>query len=199
VLLIKLENINLSFADSKILDNLTLQIKQREKICLSGPSGRGKTSLLKMIAGLVIPDSGRVSVDGAELTPENINLIRKKITWIPQNINLPVKNASELIDLLGLNNVDSQVLVNFDSLGLDEEYLRKDFNEISGGEKQRIIISIVLTIDKPIILLDEPTSALDKKSIEQLANLISNLTNKTVVSASHNQQWMDITGRVVNL
>jgi len=197
--LVKLDNINLSFANKQIFDNLSISVLKNEKICLSGPSGKGKTSLLKMLPGLVVPDSGEITIDGEQLNTGTVGNIRKKLSWVPQNINLPADNCRELSELLGLISNKEGIISNLYSIGLDDSYYKKDFHDISGGEKQRIIISVVLTIDKPILLLDEPTSALDEKSIEKLAGLISNQKDKTVISASHNKLWMEMSERTISL
>lgn len=160
----------------------------------------GKTTLLKMIPGLVSPDSGKIFVDKLQLIPQNLNKIRKYIAWIPQNINLPVTNASELMQLLNISDKKNQIAENLDSLELNESYFEKQFPDISGGEKQRIVIAVTLAKNKPILLMDEPTSALDKKSIELLAKLIQNQgKNITVISASHNQQWLKFVERVIEI
>ena len=198
--MVKYEKITLSYANRQIFENFSLEIASGENLCFAGQSGRGKTTLIKMIPGLVSPDSGEIFVDNLKLIPQNLNKIRKFIAWIPQNINLPVTSASELIQLLNISDKKNQIAENLDSLGLNESYFEKQFSDISGGEKQRIVIAVTLAKNKPILLIDEPTSALDKKSIELLAQLILNQgKNITVISASHNQQWLKFVERVIEI
>jgi polar amino acid transport system ATP-binding protein/putative ABC transport system ATP-binding protein len=84
-------------------------------------------------------------------------------------------------------------------LGLEKDFISKDFSKISIGEKQRIIISICLSLDKEIILIDEPTSSLDVGSIKLLTDTIKSLNGKTIISASHNQTWLDSTDKIISL
>jgi ABC-type multidrug transport system ATPase subunit len=197
--LIKYKNITLNYENKRIFDNFSVEIHPHEHICFAGPSGRGKTTLLKMIPALVVPDSGEISVDSLSLIPQNIKEIRRRITWIPQNINLQVNTAVELMDLLHLDDKKNEISRYINMMGLDDSYFDKHFAEISGGEKQRIVIAVSLAKDKPIIVMDEPTSALDKKSIALLSELIRSLEGKTVISASHNQQWLEQTQRVIEI
>ncbi len=197
--MIKYKNITLNYENKRIFDNFSVEIHPGENVCFAGPSGRGKTTLLKMIPALVVPDSGEISVDSLSLIPQNIKEIRRRITWFPQNINLQVNTAVELMDLLHLDDQKNEISRYINMMGLDDSYFDKHFAEISGGEKQRIVIAVSLAKDKPIIVMDEPTSALDKKSIALLSELIRSLEGKTVISASHNQQWLEQTQRVIEI
>lgn len=197
--MIKYKDIKLNYEGRQLFDNFSLEIEKGKNVCLSGSSGKGKTTLLKMLPGLVIPDSGSVFLDELELSPQNTCELRKRITWIPQNINLPVNTALELMHLLFLTDNKPQIAKNFVKLGLDETYFDKRFADISGGEKQRIVISVALAKNKPVILMDEPTSALDSGTIELLANLIGELKDATILSASHNKQWLEKTDMVIKI
>jgi polar amino acid transport system ATP-binding protein/putative ABC transport system ATP-binding protein len=197
--LIAFHHVNLSFSGKQIFENLNITINEEEKICFSGPSGRGKSTLLKMLQGYVLPDSGEILINKWSMTPHNIRYIRDSIVWIPQNINLPVNNGLELLKLMHLDENLSQVKAIAKSLLLEEEILSKDFSIISGGQKQRIIIAICLSIDRNILLMDEPTASLDAVSVEALLSTILSLSNKTVISASHNDFWLKNFGKVIPL
>jgi ABC-type multidrug transport system ATPase subunit len=197
--LIKYKNITLNYERRHLFDSFSVDIMPNEQVCFAGPSGRGKTTLLKMIPALVIPDSGEIIIDGMPMDSLNTKTIRRQITWIPQNINLSVDTAAELCTLLHLDDKKEIISTYINKLGLDDSYFDKLFADISGGEKQRVVIAVTLAKDKPIIVMDEPTSALDKKSIGLLSELIASLEGKTVVSASHNQQWLEQTGRVIEI
>lgn len=187
--MIQCKNIDLTFSDKKIFENLNLFIEKGENVCVSGASGKGKSTLLKIFQGYIIPDKGQVIINNTAITTGTINKIRQSMIWIPQNINLPVNNGMELLSLMHMQSRIKAVNGFVQQLGLDEDIISMDFREISGGQKQRIVISICLSLNKQIILMDEPTSSLDDDSIYLLVRTIKSLEDKTIVSASHNQLW----------
>ena len=198
--MIQIKNISLSYEKELVLDNISCDISKGQNICFWGPSGSGKSSLLKLLMGFEIPDSGEIIIDNIRVNDENINEIRKKLAWIPQNINLPVNNTKELIELLYLDKRQQQNFNNYiTKLKLDKSLLNKDFQEISGGQKQRIVIAAVLSLDKPVLLMDEPTSALDADSVDSLINLILKNNDLTVISASHDKKWADANDLILQL
>ena len=197
--MIECKNISLSFSDTILFEDFNLYVEKKENVCLSGASGKGKTTLLKILQGYIIPDDGHIQIENKTVSPSTIRQIRDSIIWIPQNINLPVNNGLELIKLMNIRAKTDRIKNFAEELGLDNDIISKDFSIISGGQKQRIIISICLSLNKKIILMDEPTSSLDKKSIGLLINVIHSLQEKTVLSASHNQQWINSTGRTISL
>ncbi len=198
-MLIECNDICFSYAENILFNQLNIKIEKGDFVVLKGESGKGKSTLLKMIQGYVIPDSGSVIVDGQSVSLKNITDIRKKLIWIPQNTNLPVNSALELIELLGIHINKSLVIKNIQSLGLEANFLSKAFSKISGGQKQRIIIAIGLSIPRPILLLDEPTSALDEEAISKLIQVLKNEKDKTIVSVSHNNQWLQACDKIIDL
>lgn len=184
------KNLELSFSEKLIFKDFSFSIEKGEKVCISGPSGKGKSTVLKILMAYVIPNNGSIEVNQLVLNPDNINSIRNQMIWIPQNINLPVSNGMALMELMSLQNHKNRVEELLLELGLDSSILNSDFTQISGGEKQRVIIAICLSIDRDIILLDEPTSSLDEDSIDKLISCLSNFKGKTIVSASHHQRWI---------
>lgn len=198
--MIQIKNISLSYEDELVLDNVSCEISKGQNVCFWGPSGSGKSSLLKLLMGFEIPSSGEIIIDGIPVNEENITDIRKNIGWIPQNINLPVNNTKELIKLLYLDKKQEKEFNDYTKkLNLDDNLLNKDFQEISGGQKQRIVIAAVLSLDKPILLMDEPTSALDADSVDNLINLILKNNELTVISASHDKKWADANDQILHL
>ena len=193
------KNISLSFSNKIIFDNLNLFIEKNKNVCLNGPSGKGKSTLLKLLLGYIMPDSGQLIIKNKVLDTSTIRYIRESISWIPQNINLPVDNGLDLMRLMDISSY-IQVVGNFlQKLGLEQDILKMEFDKLSGGQKQRIIISVCLSLDKEIILMDEPTSSLDNTSIELLINTIKSLKGKTILSASHNQRWLNSTDKTIDI
>lgn len=198
--MIKCEKVNLSFPKQVICENLSFEVLRGESICFSGPSGKGKSSLLKVLMGFLMPQSGRILIDGMELNSSTIMAVRNRMIWLPQNSNLPVDSANELIDLLQMKPEQVESFQIFqDRLRVRECGGNKSFAEISGGQKQRIVLAACLSLDRPIILLDEPVSALDDHSIDLLFATLDSLSNKTIVSTSHNKKWINYCNRTIEL
>ncbi|MBI9059906.1 MAG: ATP-binding cassette domain-containing protein [Labilibaculum sp.] len=198
--MIKCKNINLSFPQQVICEDLSFEIATGEFICFSGPSGKGKSSLLKMLMGFLLPQSGEIEIDGLELNSENIEMIRSSMIWLPQNINLPVDSGSELMELLQMNEEQKESFRSFlDQLGVLACGEENSFTEISGGQKQRIVMAACLSLNKTILLLDEPVSALDDHSIDLLFATLDSLKNTTIISTSHNEKWINYCNRSIKL
>lgn len=197
--MIEFRNISLSFQGKSIFENFNEEIPAGAKISVGGASGRGKSSLLKLIQGYHIPDSGKIIIDSEEIDSKSIHQLRKKMAWIPQNINLPVNNGADLIELMEVAKHMETIEQYLKMLDLEGAILDQDFSTISGGQKQRIVISIVFSLGKPIVLMDEPTSSLDEKSIANLLEIVNTMESTTIVSASHNKTWLDHSDKVIEL
>lgn len=197
--MIALKDISLSFPGVSVFQKFSLEIEHRQNVCLSGPSGKGKSSVLKMLQGYLLPDSGSIYIDDQELNSTNIWDIRSRMTYVPQNVNLPVDNGGELLKLLNAQDHMDAARYYAGLLDLPSEMLLKRFDEMSGGQKQRIVIAICLALDRSILLLDEPTSSLDDEAVKTLANVLNRLKNKTIISASHNPVWMNAVDKTVAL
>ncbi len=197
--MININQITLSFQDKTILDNFSAQIRRGEHVCFSGPSGRGKSSLLKIIQAYLIPAKGEISIDGLTLNRLQVKNIRNKMAYVPQNIHLPVKNGTELLEMLAKSQLSEKTEIFCEKLGLPREMLSRSFDEMSGGQKQRIVIAVCLSLEREILLLDEPTASLDDEAIDALIECIKGLENTTVVSASHNTKWLNAAGRVISI
>ncbi len=197
--MIKCKDICFSFNQSSLFNHLNLEIRKGEFVSIRGQSGKGKSTLLKMIQGYVIPYSGVIEIEGLSLNIRNIQEIRNRICWIPQNINLPVARAYELIDFLGIEKNSDRINGYVERLGLKTEILKKPFSKISGGQKQRIVIALGLSLQKPIVLLDEPTAHLDDYSIDKLIDVIIEEPGRTILSVSHNHTWLKASDRVFDI
>ncbi len=192
--MIDFKNITLSFNEKVIIDNFNLYIKRGDKILLDVPSGKGKSSLLKMILGFITPDSGYISVDGIPQNKKTIDEIRKKISWVNQDITFRKVQVIELLKEINLYDSNSnkdifkdlnRVLSDF---GLNEDILEKNVEKLSGGERQRLGFVITILLDRDILLLDEVTSSLDitlKKKVEEWIKT----SNKTIILSSHDTHW----------
>ncbi|WP_291859042.1 ATP-binding cassette domain-containing protein [Marinilabilia sp.] len=197
--MIQFEEITLSFSTGKVFSNLSFSVEEGGHVCISGPSGSGKSSVLKIIQGYILPDKGNVKINRTSLNKNSVKELRSIMTYVPQNINLPVTSGDELLKLLGAGNKRENTGRFLQNLGLEKNMVHRPFDEMSGGQKQRIVISVCLSLDRDVILLDEPTSSLDEESIQNLIRVINDLEGKTIVSASHNQMWIESVDKVVAL
>ncbi len=198
--MIKAQNISLSFDNNTyVFKDLSFEIREFEHFCFAGESGRGKSSVIKMLQAYVLPQNGYIEINGLVLEPKNINKIRSEMIYVPQNINLPVKTGDQILSLLESDADKAYIYELLTELGLSKEYLFSNFDEISGGQKQRVVIAICIAQNRKILLFDEPTASLDAESGNKLINLVKNLKNKTIVSASHNSEWMAAADKTILL
>jgi putative ABC transport system ATP-binding protein len=191
--------ISLSFNGKNLFSDLSFHIENGVHACISGPSGRGKSSLLKILQGYILPDTGAIEVNGKKLDNKSIREIRSMMAYIPQNINLPAGNGRELAKMTGYVGSIENVYRFIEQLGLPPVIFDQSFDEISAGQKQRIVTAVCLSLGRPIVLLDEPTSSLDEDSVTKLVDVIQNLRNSTIISASHNIKWIHSAGKIIRI
>ena len=168
--MIEIKDLNISFENEIIFKDFSLSLKKGEKLAVTGESGKGKSTLLNLLAGFIPDYKGNISIFGIELNHITILEIRKKIAWLPQDTSLNIKTVKELFFApfefhLNKENRPSKKEISemFKHFDLSENLLQKKVKEISGGQKQRIILASCLLSEKPLLLADEPTSALDEK------------------------------------
>lgn len=184
---------------TRALDGVTLSIEKGEFVAIVGTSGSGKSTLLNMIGGLDVPTSGKVIVDGRELSTlkdEQLTIFRRrKIGFIFQNYNLvPVLNVYENIVLpveLDGNKVDKKFMKEVvQMLGLEDK-LNNMPNNLSGGQQQRVAIARALVKMPRVLLLDEPLSNLDARlrlQTREEIRKIQRATKITTVFVTHDQE-----------
>ena len=195
---------------TKALDGVNLSVEQGEFVAIVGTSGSGKSTLLNMIGGLDVPTSGKVIVDGRDLSTlkdEQLTIFRRrKIGFIFQNYNLvPVLNVFENIVLpveLDGNKVDTNFLnevVGF--LGLKDK-MNSMPNNLSGGQQQRVAIARALAARPTIVLADEPTGNLDSKTSVDVLSLMKTSSYKfkqTLVMITHNNEIAQLADRIIRI
>ena len=195
---------------TKALDGVNLSVEQGEFVAIVGTSGSGKSTLLNMIGGLDVPTSGKVIVDGRDLSTlkdEQLTIFRRrKIGFIFQNYNLvPVLNVFENIVLpveLDGNKVDKKFMKEVvQMLGLEDK-LNNMPNNLSGGQQQRVAIARALVSKPAIVLADEPTGNLDSKTSADVLGLLQRTSrefNQTLVMITHNSELAQLADRIVRI
>ena len=195
---------------TRALDGVNFSVEKGEFVAIVGTSGSGKSTLLNMIGGLDVPTSGKVLVDGKDLSTLNDEQLtifrRQRIGFIFQNYNLvPILSVYENIVLpvdLDGDRVDQAFLGNvLDMLNL-KGLEKKMPNQLSGGQQQRVAIARALITKPAIILADEPTGNLDSKSstdVLKLIKLTSMELGQTVVMITHNNDIAKLADRIVRI
>lgn len=199
---VELENVSFSYDATPVLENVSLTIPELDFACIVGPNGGGKTTLVKIILGLLHPSKGTARVFGEQ--PERA---RSRMGYVPQSTladpAFPVTVADVLLmGRLGprggrarrfgpYNRRDKEAA--FEALkeaGLGE-FRKRPFSELSGGQRQRVFIARALAAEPELLILDEPTSNIDFESEEQLYELLNRLNRKlTVVLVSHDIKFV---------
>lgn len=196
--MIQLEHVSLTFRDQRILKDVNEHIRKGELVGISGKSGSGKSSLLKALLGFMPVTEGRIRVDGTWLSPSTVMEIRRKVAYLPQDLNFPVDSIRELVRLpFGLRanshlQFSEQELFSWwELLGLDRKLYGRKMHKVSGGQRQRIMLSVMAMLHKPLCLIDEPASGLDAESAERVMVLLRDLREKgsTLVVVSHDPNF----------
>lgn len=204
---IKTESLGLKFPNGESLTYPDLQIKQGEKILLTGDSGAGKSTLFRLILGELKPSSGKIifeDKDGNQIVPD-----LRKIGYLPQD---PVVFPASILDNITMFNdkLDNKVaeavkevnlsgdLKRFDK-GIDKE-LNLDKLNISGGQRQKIVLARAKVHDSDIILIDEGTSAIDQKAtMDILNNLLKSKATIVFIAHNFNEKMRDLFDRKIHL
>lgn len=192
-IVIDIEHLKKSFGKSEILKDVNLKINRGETIVTLGKSGTGKSVTLKCIVGLILPDSGKVSVLGKnipELSYEELQYLRKKIGFVfqsgalydsmsvRQNLEFPLMRNTDLSQS-EINNKVEEVL---NDVGLSQA-IDKMPSELSGGMKKRIGVARTIIMNPEIMLWDEPTTGLDPETTRDISHLIVRMQRKYKVSS----------------
>ena len=191
------------------LDGVDFSIKKGEFVVILGPSGAGKSTLLNLIGGMDRPSSGKIIVDGKDISSYGENNLTKyraeNVGFIFQFYNilptLTVLENVELINDIVKNHKDSKEILKEVGLG---EHFNKFPNQLSGGEQQRVSIARAIAKDPLLLLCDEPTGALDSRTGVEVLKLLkdqcnSNNGENTVIVVTHNSLIAEIADRVINL
>ena len=198
--------------DIKALDHVSIEIGKGEFVCLSAPSGGGKTTLLNAIGGLDIPDSGEVYVDEERIDNlskgELAELRLHYIGFVFQAYNLiPVLSARENVEFVmqvqGMPGAERRDKSNaiLKEVGLEGLEDRRPA-EMSGGQQQRVAVARAIASRPALVLADEPTANLDSKNADELMELFAELNehhNTTFVIATHDQRVMGYAGRLIRM
>ncbi len=195
-LMIDLRNICLRYNSQTLFENLELSIPKGGKLLISGESGSGKTSILRLILGLEQPGKGSVHIDDQIMDSTNVWSLRGQMAYVSQDMSLGQGIVEGFIKevlrfrrnrSLHYDRAKTELLIK--QFGLKPGMLQHRLEDISGGELQRIAIITALLLQRPIYLLDEVTSALDQKMKQRVVDYFLSLNDTTLVIVSHDNVW----------
>ena len=206
--MLELKNISWTTPDGrKILDNVSLTVPDRKLIAITGPNGGGKTTLAKVMAGIITPDSGSIYLDGEDITGLNVTeRARKGIAFaFQQPVRFKGLTVRMLIDIAAGEKVkESRLCDIMAGVGLcARDYLDREINNtLSGGEMKRIEIATVLARKAPVSIFDEPEAGIDIWSFAGLIKTFDALRRSpegTLVIVSHQERILRIADEIVLL
>jgi zinc transport system ATP-binding protein len=180
--IIEIKNLSFFYNKELVLDNINLQIKKGEYVVFIGPNGGGKTTLIKLILGLLHPKVGE------------IKLYTNKIGYVPQYTNFSLDIPINVLDVvlqgrlkkykLFYNQQDKKIALEKLKLVEMEKYAHTNISNLSGGQRQRVLIARALVSQPEVLILDEPTSAIDAQGQKKIFSILKNL-NITKIVISH--------------
>jgi D-methionine transport system ATP-binding protein len=192
-----------------ILDNISFNLNQGDRVGIMGPSGAGKTSLLRLLNRLAEPSQGQIFFEGQAFSGIPVLNLRRQIVLVPQEpklLGMTVKNSLAYpleLQQLKKNEIQSRIDHYCQKLGIPDEWLDRNELQLSVGQRQLVTIARGLIMQPKILLLDEPTSALDADKSEQLINVLIELSETqglTIIMVNHQQRLIDqFTTQVLSL
>lgn len=188
--MIRFENIRKQYGEKEVVHNFNLSVERGEFVTIIGSSGSGKTTVLKMVNGLIQPTAGDIFVEGENIRDKNLIKLRRNIGYAIQgSVLFPhmtvEQNISYVPGLLNKKNrkkTKAAVGKWMDIVGLEEEMMERYPQELSGGQQQRVGIARALAASPDILLMDEPFGAVDEITRGQLQNEMKRIYEQTQIT-----------------
>ena len=203
--MIEFRNVTFSYGEAPVVENLSFSIKKGETVGLIGANGAGKSTIMKLMLGL-ITGSGEIKVDGLPMNKENLGEIRKKIGFVLQDSDNQMFMPTVYEDLIfgprnyGLSKEETDRRVDAVLAQLGLQSLKHRHNpKISGGEKRMAAIATILAMEPEMILMDEPSTALDPVNRRTVINTINRLPQTKLIASHDLDMILDTCQRVILL
>ena len=201
----ELDNLGFVSPEKMILEGISLSIKEGEHLTITGPSGSGKSSLLKLLAALVSPSSGQLFYQGQEMGDLDPVAYRREVSYCfqqPVLFGQTVRdNVAFPFEIRQIPFDQERVLTALARLNLGPEFLEKPIKDLSGGEKQRVALVRNLLFEPKVLLLDEVSSGLDEKTKILLRTFLNDLHQEgvTLIEVTHDQPEIEAAERLVTI
>lgn len=206
--MIEVKNLTFSYnGKDKAVNKVSFNVNDHEWVSILGHNGSGKSTIAKLLMGLLEPKSGEILYDGVKLTVDTVDNIRKRVGIVFQNPDNQFVGFNVKYDIaFGLEN---RLIEREKMISLIEEYTTKvDMNEclerephtLSGGQKQRVAIAGILAMNCDVVILDEATSMLDPQGVSDITKLIVELKekyHKTIITITHDLDLAGLSDRII--
>lgn len=193
--MIAIQDVCKTYAQTVVLEGVSLTVAEGTTLSLIGPSGCGKSTLLRIVMGLITPDKGQVTIDSDVITPINRLILRRRMGYVIQSGGLfphltAHANLTLLTGYLGWDAEQENKRIEFlcNLTGIDITLLERRPGKLSGGQAQRISLMRALMLDPPVLLMDEPLGAIDPLIRYELQNDLHSIfrkLGKTVLLVTH--------------
>jgi len=192
--IIEIKNLSFSYNRNKILEDINLKVYERDFFAVIGANGGGKSTLLKLILGLIPIQSGAIKIFGENLNRRNLH----KVGYVPQNTNINTEFPIKVIEVVLMGHIGTKrplfgyakdeircAMGALAQVGMDK-FADKRIGELSGGQRQRVMIARALCANPKILILDEPTASIDIEGQRRIYSLLKELNRSiTVIVVSH--------------
>lgn len=202
----RLENVGFKIENQKILEDINFTVNKGDIVTVTGPSGGGKSTLLKLMGLLISPTAGKIYYNNKEIIEYEATEYRKQVSYFFQNAVLfdqtVRQNLSFPADIREDNFDESRAKEGLETVQLPSTYLDKPVKDLSGGEKQRVALIRNLMYPPEVLLMDEVTSSLDQENREVVLSYIHRLNKEelvTILWVTHNQEEINASNEIITL
>lgn len=193
--MIEFKNVNLSFENKIIFKDFNMNINKGDKILLKAASGKGKSTLFKLLLGFERIDDGDILFNKKFLNKNNLSYYRSKISYISQDVDFRNDKVENIIKEIFSYKQNKSVEFSNEQLKslikyfkLEEDVMEKEVGQLSGGERQRLGLIVCILLDRDVWLLDEVTAGLDREMKQLVVEYVLE-QDKTIIISSHDDIW----------
>ncbi|GEK89569.1 ATP-binding cassette domain-containing protein [Alkalibacterium putridalgicola] len=204
--IIEVNNISFNVGHEKILSGVDFSIVKGERVTITGPSGGGKSTLLKIIASILTPTKGNIVYKGKDVSEIDPIDYRKEVSYFFQNATLFDQTVRDNLafpyEIRDEEFNETKSVTMLERLKLNRSYLDKEVKDLSGGEKQRVALVRNLLYKPEVILLDEVTSSLDAENKDIIYSILDELNeedNMTILSVTHDEREINKADRIIRI
>ncbi|HLR89201.1 MAG TPA: ATP-binding cassette domain-containing protein [Atopostipes sp.] len=204
--IMSLEQVSFKVNQQQILKDISFSVQVGDIITVTGPSGGGKSTLLKIMGHLLNPTSGIIQYNGKDINEYEPTEYRKEVSYFFQNAVLFDETVRDNLafpaDIREDTFNEDQAIRGLETVQLSDTYLDKPIKELSGGEKQRVALIRNLMYPPKVLLMDEVTSSLDAENREIVLSFIRQLNeeeNVTILWITHNQEEIEASNKIIRL